>query len=316
MEWPIQVGSYQFHGLDLSSRTSNIQTSTIQASSSQIPNSSTPGGQSKQEPIHAESALNHSHLPILFLHGFMGQSADFRVVMEGMRDRHHCLAVDLPGHGQTEVLGPEAYYQMPQVAAGLVQLLDVLEIPTCGLLGYSMGGRLALYLALHAPQRFSWVVLESASPGLKTESERQTRRDRDAQLATELESCLESQDFEQFLKRWYRQPLFASLSQHPDFATLLERRLHNDRKALARSLRQMGTGQQPSLWESLHTLPIPLLLLVGEWDAKFRAIATEMHRDCPKAQIAVVPACGHTIHLEQPQRLISELRHFHARVQP
>jgi 2-succinyl-6-hydroxy-2,4-cyclohexadiene-1-carboxylate synthase len=105
---------------------------------------------------------------VLFLHGFMGNSADFDTVMTCLANQFCCLAVDLPGHGNTIVEGEDTLYTMPQTANAIVSWLNHLNIPQCFLVGYSMGGRLALYLALHFPQRFPKVVLESASPGLRT----------------------------------------------------------------------------------------------------------------------------------------------------
>lgn len=243
---------------------------------------------------------------ILFLHGFLGDCHDFDPIISLLSDQFCCLSVDLPGHGKTRVRGGDEYYTMPQTAQGLIQLLSQLQISTCALVGYSMGGRLALYLALTFPQFFNRVVLESASPGLKTAAEQAQRRDRDAQLAAQLET----EDFANFLMRWYSQPLFASLKQHPNFEQIVERRLHNHPRELVRSLRSMGTGHQPSLWEHLPENQLPLLLLVGEQDAKFNTINTEMANLCPQAKLSVLRDCGHNIHWENPSWLAQQIREF------
>jgi 2-succinyl-6-hydroxy-2,4-cyclohexadiene-1-carboxylate synthase len=243
---------------------------------------------------------------ILFLHGFLGDCHDFDPVISWLADQFCCLSVDLPGHGKTKVREGEASYAMLQTAEGLIQLLASLEISTCSLVGYSMGGRLALYLALKFPQHFKRVVLESASPGLKTATEQAQRRDRDAQLAAQLET----EDFSDFLRRWYSQPLFASLKQHPDFEQIVERRRNNSPGDLARSLRYMSIGQQPSLWEQLPENQLPLLLLVGEQDTKFRAINTEMTDLCPQAKLSILKGCGHNMHWENPQLFAQQVRDF------
>nr|WP_290225320.1 2-succinyl-6-hydroxy-2,4-cyclohexadiene-1-carboxylate synthase [Trichocoleus desertorum] len=243
---------------------------------------------------------------ILFLHGFLGDCHDFDPVISLLTDQFCCLTVDLPGHGKTKVRGRDEFYTMPQTAQGLIQLLGQLTISTCALVGYSMGGRLALYLALNFPQFFHRVVLESASPGLKTAAERSQRRDHDTQLAKQLET----EDFSNFLRRWYGQPLFASLQQHPDFEKIVKHRLNNRPKALARSLRYMGTGQQPTLWQRLPENQLPLLLLVGEQDAKFRAINSEMVSLCPQAKLSIFGDCGHNIHWENPNLFAQQVREF------
>ncbi len=243
--------------------------------------------------------------PLLFLHGFLGSCRDFDRVIPFFVDRFRCLTIDLPGHGKTLVQGGKDCYSMPATAAGVVAWLTGLGVNRCHLVGYSMGGRLALYLAIHYPETFSHVVLESASPGLKTVEEQQTRSRHDWALADQLEA-----DFPAFLARWYEQPLFASLRQHSDFRAIMQERSQNHPQKLAKSLRYMGSGQQPSLWENLPAIQQPLLLVVGEHDRKFCAINQEMAQRCPTAQLAVVPDCGQIPHLENPQLFATWLNPF------
>jgi 2-succinyl-6-hydroxy-2,4-cyclohexadiene-1-carboxylate synthase len=161
-----------------------------------------------------------------------------------------------------------------------------------------MGGRLALYLAVKFPERFRRVILESASPGLRTESERLARRDLDAGLATRLRQ----EPLEEFLDNWYRQPLFETLRADRDkLAATINRCLANDPKGLARSLTGMGTGSQPSLWDRLPTITAPILLITGLKDHKFCAIARAMSDLCSVARWEEVPAAGHNVHVEHPR---------------
>ena len=243
---------------------------------------------------------------LLLLHGFMGNSNDYREVIPQLSAKFCCLAVDLPGHGQTKVAGGDDRYTMQNTARALISLLDELEIDRCFLAGYSMGGRLALYMLLHFPARFEKAVLESASPGLKTAAQRELRRQRDRKLAEQLETG----DFRQFLLNWYSQPLFQSSATRADFEELIARRLENNPQSLAKSLGNLGTGNQPCLWEKLAENKIPLLLLVGEKDDKFRAINAEMAGLSPLARIAIAANAGHNIHFEQPTYYIEELMKF------
>ncbi len=236
---------------------------------------------------------------ILWLHGFMGSGADFAEVISLLTPHFCCLTVDLPGHGLTQVSAADTHYQMSATAKALIELLQQLKIKTCSLVGYSLGGRLALYLAVYFPGYFKQVILESASPGLKTASARKARIKQDVRLA----QALESLDFPTFLARWYANPLFASIKNHPQYETMIARRLNNNPLLLAKSLRHMGTGKQPSLWKQLNNLSTSLLLIVGELDYKFVAINREMARLNHQIKLKIIPQCGHNIHLENPQQL-------------
>ncbi|MDY7020870.1 MAG: 2-succinyl-6-hydroxy-2,4-cyclohexadiene-1-carboxylate synthase [Cyanobacteriota bacterium] len=256
--------------------------------------------------FHFFSTGNH-HLPtLLLLHGFLGNGDDFTFVISQLSQYFNCLAVDLPGHGKTQVNGQDECYTLSKTAEGLIDWLKELKIQRCFLVGYSMGGRLALYLALYYSQYFHAVILESASPGLKTESERTQRYLSDLKLAENLEQ----QDLQDFLENWYNKPLFKTFKQHPDYQKILTRRLKSNPKELAKSLRGMGTGNQPSLWEKLSTIQIPLLLMVGESDQKFVRINQYIVDLCSTAKLEIIPDCGHNIHLESPQQWIKVVQEF------
>ncbi|ERT09998.1 2-succinyl-6-hydroxy-2,4-cyclohexadiene-1-carboxylate synthase [Lyngbya aestuarii BL J] len=236
----------------------------------------------------------------------MGNGKDFNAVISLLSEKFNCLAVDLPGHGNTQVNGTDEFYSLENTANGLICWLEELNIKRCFLVGYSMGGRLALYLALNYSQYFQKVILESASPGLKTEKERTERYLSDLQLAEELEEL----NLEEFLTCWYDKPLFKTFKTHPNFNTILARRLQNNSTELAKSLRWMGTGNQPPLWDKLSTSEIPLLLLAGELDEKFIKINREMANICSTATLEIVPGCGHNIHVENPQRWVEVVQGF------
>ncbi|VXD21128.1 Alpha/beta hydrolase fold protein [Planktothrix serta PCC 8927] len=243
---------------------------------------------------------------ILFLHGFLGNSQDFNTRISPLFPQFCCLTIDLPGHGQTQVLGEDSYYTMSETATALIEVLDSLKISPCYLMGYSMGGRLGLYLTLHFPQYFKKVILESTSPGLKTESERLQRLISDTQKAEQLKTL----DFPTFLEQWYHQPLFQTLKNHPEFQQIFAHRLKNNPLELSKSLRYLGTGNQPSLWEKLSPNQIPLLLLVGEFDHKFKQINQEIKTLCSVSQLQIIPHCGHNILIENPQAWINVIIKF------
>jgi 2-succinyl-6-hydroxy-2,4-cyclohexadiene-1-carboxylate synthase len=240
----------------------------------------------------------------------MGNTTEFEPVISLLSEQFSYLTIDLPGHGKTQVLGGDECYTMANIAQALIALLDKLNIAKCFLVGYSMGGRLALYLTLHFPERFVKVVLESASPGLKTEAERLERVKRDLQIARKLERSTAREDFLAFLSFWYKQPIFGEINQHPEFEQMIENRLQNNPIGFAKSLRFMGTGCQPSLWEKLGNNNIPLLLLAGGYDDKFIQINREMAKKSDCTKLEIINHAGHNIHFENPAAFVESVSYF------
>ena len=236
----------------------------------------------------------------------MGSSADWQDVVAAVGDRAFCLAPDLPGHGVSLGLAPDAY-TIEGSARALLRVLDDLEVERPLIVGYSMGGRLALYLALRYPERCAGLFLESASPGLEGEEERKARREADEEKAKRLESG----DFEEFLRDWYLQPLFAPLAKDEGLLRrTIEARRRNEPVELARSLRGMGTGSQPSLWGELEGLAVPALAVAGGLDGKYAGVSRRMASISPRVEPVVVPGVGHDLHDEGPAEYGDLLRAF------
>lgn len=231
--------------------------------------------------------------PLVMLHGFTGSGLNWQV--ESFAEHFEVIAPDLLGHGESESPVHASRYSIRMAAEDIIALCDSLRLEKINLLGYSMGGRLALYLAVHYPQRIHRLILESASPGLKSEAERDERRQRDEALADRIEE----DGIEAFVDYWESLPLWASQTDAMK-AQLREGRLQNTPQGLANSLRGMGTGVQPSLWDSLPALDLPVLLMAGALDEKFTAINQQMHAALPQSYLKIVPDAGHTIHLEHP----------------
>jgi 2-succinyl-6-hydroxy-2,4-cyclohexadiene-1-carboxylate synthase len=160
--------------------------------------------------------------------------------------------------------------------------------------GYSMGGRLCLQLALDRPDLVDGLVLVSASPGIADDAERAARRTSDASLAHEVER----DGVDAFLERWLAQPLFASLSR--DAAGVEDRRAANTVDRLAHQLTELGQGSQPDNWPRLPELAMPVLLVVGSRDPKYVDIAGRMEAAIPNARVEVIDGAGHACHLERP----------------
>jgi 2-succinyl-6-hydroxy-2,4-cyclohexadiene-1-carboxylate synthase len=246
---------------------------------------------------------------LVFLHGFTGSADSWSDLFPKLAYPGRCLiALDMLGHGRTDAPADPARYAIERVEEDIVAALLLLGIPARSaiLLGYSMGGRIALYTAFSG--FFRALILESASPGLRTSAEREQRRLSDEALAARIERT----GVPAFVEYWEQLPLFASQRTLPEEVrtTLRTQRLRNCASGLANSLRGIGTGSQPSLYERLPTLDLPVLLLAGENDQKFCQIAHEMARQLPRATLHVVPGAGHTVHLEQPEPFISLVHHF------
>lgn len=246
--------------------------------------------------------------PLLLLHGFTGSHASWTPFLSAFAANWTCLAVDLPGHGMSDVPARMSRFGHESVSVDLVTLMEDLGYHRFATLGYSMGGRLALALALNHPQRVSALVLESASPGLPTDVERRTRRRQDEALARQIEA----EGVGNFVRHWGNLPLFASQQglNEGQRATLRRQRLRNSVAGLAGSLRAAGTGSQPSYWGKLRQLTVPTLLLTGRLDSKFSAIAREMKDANPDFTSLQVEGAGHCIHLEQPQQFQREVTGF------
>ena len=255
--------------------------------------------------VHYHAEIWGNGPPLMLLHGFSGSAANWTQIASAFQDRWQVIAVDLLGHGQTSVPDDPARYRMENAAADLASLIGSLKIGPTHLLGYSMGGRLALFTVLHYPHMIRTLILESASPGLANEAERQVRRISDEALADRIEH----DGIPDFVDYWESLSLFATQQYLPPAtrSALHAQRLKNNPRGLANSLRGMGTGVQPSLWESLGQITVPTLLLAGALDDKFMAIAQQMVARIPGSAIAVIPDAGHTIHLEQPDAMIKHI---------
>lgn len=246
--------------------------------------------------------------PVLFLHGFTGSASSWAPAIEGMASQFHCVAIDFLGHGQSDAPVDGERYAIENIIDDLLTVMDTLLHPTFRCIGYSMGGRVALALACAAPHRVEALVLESASPGLKTLEESVARVQSDEALATKVEQV----GVEKFVDAWQEIPLFASQKRLP--RVVLERqraiRCQHSAHGLAGSLRGMGTGAQPSYWDRLSHLNVPVLLVTGALDAKFCGIAQDMLEQLPNARHVVVQNAGHAVHLERPDDYIRIVESF------
>jgi 2-succinyl-6-hydroxy-2,4-cyclohexadiene-1-carboxylate synthase len=239
-------------------------------------------------------------VPLVLLHGFTGDYSTWTPFCECLGKYRTLITPDIVGHGKTESPDTLSRYHINAAAADLKGILDQLGIKQVDILGYSMGGRLALTFAVLFPEHVRKLILESTSPGLPSESERLHRRMKDAELA----NFIKVQGLSQFVEYWEDIPLFSTMRRVPSEIQqkIREQRLNNSPTGLANSLLGMGTGSQPSWWEKLRELTCEVLLLTGAEDRKFCDIAERMVRDLKNSSWIVIEDSGHAIHVEQPEK--------------
>ncbi|KAL2645330.1 hypothetical protein R1flu_012917 [Riccia fluitans] len=318
-----------------------------------------------------EMGSEHAKLPkkgttLLFLHGFLGNGEDWLPVMDALSLTFRCISVDLPGHGHTaaeenivnlerglekgserDQNGDESW-SVQGLASALSLLVEKLGEESVIVVGYSMGARIGLHMALENSQKVSAAIIVSGSPGLQSRAEREARAAHDDALAASLsEAGLQS-----FIEDWYSRPMWRSLRAHPDFELIKRTRIeHQDVRSLAKSLSSFSTGRQRSLWDKLSKGKVPLFFVVGKEDTKFVEIAHQMMRSREElsskrqkgihsvieaisssdedrlrplnldreekdangdgvTEMLIIEGCGHNVPVERPMRLVKAIREF------
>ncbi|XP_047960192.1 protein PHYLLO, chloroplastic isoform X1 [Salvia hispanica] len=264
-----------------------------------------------------ETGESNDGSAVVFLHGFLGTSVDWIPIMKAISSSTRSIAIDLPGHGGSKLQyhgendSDKPNLSIDVMAEVLHKVLKTLTHGKVTLVGYSMGARISLYTALKCSDKIERAMIISGSPGLIDNDARTTRKAKDDFRA----STLVANGLEFFLDTWYAEELWTSLRSHPHFKQTVTKRLkHQDLHTLGKVLSDLSIGRQPSMWEDLKQCKVPLQLIVGEKDAKFKAIAIEMQeRIVPENSFPLVveiPSAGHAVHVENPLAVITAITQF------
>jgi 2-succinyl-6-hydroxy-2,4-cyclohexadiene-1-carboxylate synthase len=243
--------------------------------------------------------------PILFLHGFMAHGGIWLPTMEQLPEGFRSIALDLPGHGQTDAdLKHMTFDALSDVIAAFAGI--TIRRPAI-LVGYSMGGRIALRTALRHPGYFCGLVLESANPGIENSAARKERLTSDKKWADKLRQG----DIRAFLQEWYTQPVFSSLHRKPELIEqIIQKKSDNNPGALAEVMFRLSQGKQPPLWDQLQEWEAPTLIIAGELDQTYTDIARRMATSLKNPTLRIVPDAGHIVHLENNKDFVAALKFF------
>lgn len=231
---------------------------------------------------------------LILVHGFTQTGRSWAPILPALHD-FEVATPDLPGHGAKG-----------DVRVGMVEAARLLgEEGGRGIyVGYSLGGRVALQLALDRPDLVERLVLVSASAGIEDDDDRAARKEADEALA----AALEAEGLDAFLEEWLAQPLFATL---PPERAGLDARRENTAAGLAAALRLLGQGSMEPLWRRLLDLRMPVLVVAGELDEAYCLQTVHLGGWMGEvASIALIPMAGHACHLEYPERFVKLLRAF------
>ncbi len=241
---------------------------------------------------------------IFALHGFSGSGLDFEPLFHAGKARYTWTAPDMPGHGSLSGLRDATAYTQEAFARQMDNLLPRGSV----LLGYSMGGRMALHYAVTRPDAISALILISANPGNEDKAEREARKKNDTALADRILRI----GAEAFLYEWEKHPLIASQKHIPAAIRnpMLDRRKQNTPQGLALSLLHMGTGSMLPLWDKLDSITCPTLLVTGENDAAYCSVAKRMLPLMGNATHTIIPDAGHMTHLENLPAFLNSLTSF------
>lgn len=244
---------------------------------------------------------------LVMLHGFMGDSRSFNHLLESLSEFCNPVTIDLLGHGSTSAPMLSSRYGTFEQVEDIRIIFRELNLPPFFLLGYSMGGRLAIQTAIIHYQYLSGLILESTTFGIINDNDSTERIHKDEERATEIE-----RNYRDFVDKWNQAALFKSNSTHSEKRKQALMKIQKNQRphGLANSLRGFGTGSMPSADIALRDLKIPVLILSGDKDEKFTKIGNEMNQLIKNSKHIIIPNSSHRIHIDNPDSYLQSIKNF------
>lgn len=256
-----------------------------------------------QTHLHYQQAGPPEAPVIVFLHGFMGKSQSWKIIMDLLAGFFRCIAFDLPGHGSSLFGTNDCLKQlrgMEDTARLILQDLDILGVKRFTLYGYSMGGRIAQHMAIAAPDRVNHLILESASLGIADPQEKAQRLKKDQSLLTDIKTPA---DFRAFLDKWYKMPLFRTLPGTAALQSLIEDKINHPAEEFQQALNLLSVGAHNFLADKLATCRIPVHYFCGEKDETYRQAALPIRSHLPAITVKIFQNASHNISIQYPQEI-------------
>lgn len=254
--------------------------------------------------INSESAEGS----VFLLHGFTGTSSDWMPVVSFLDKRFNYFLIDLIGHGRSDSPKDIIYYYTDSILNQLKEIILSLAGNMIILVGYSMGGRIAINYALKYNSNLKGLILESSSGGINDKVLREERIIRDEKLA----AFIEANTMEKFIDYWMNIDLFNTQRRFSadKLLKIRELKIENNKTGLANILRGFGTGRMETVYNMINLIKAKTLLISGELDSKFTDINNEMVKLFPKAAHINIKNAGHNVHLEEPHRFIEVVNNY------
>lgn len=242
---------------------------------------------------------------IFLLHGFTGSSNDWIEPSKYFLRNYNIIAFDVIGHGKSSSPDDVNLYTQEEIVEQLKAIIQFFTQDKVILLGYSMGGRIALSFAVRYPDMLQGLILESTSAGLLNEDERKSRYESDLKLT----EYINSHSMNEFINYWVNIPLFTS-QKKLNLSESKSEKKNNNKIGLINSLKGFSTGRMNPLHKHLHKISFPTLLITGELDTKFTTLNKDLNKNIITSTHIIIDDAGHNTHLERPQEFAQTINNF------
>ncbi|NMB81464.1 MAG: 2-succinyl-6-hydroxy-2,4-cyclohexadiene-1-carboxylate synthase [Ignavibacteria bacterium] len=253
-----------------------------------------------------EKKLKSDTTPVIFLHGFTGNANDWNFIFDKLPSPFLPVAIDLIGHGKSSSPDNPKYYTNEAIICQLNKIIKLLELDKFIIVGYSMGGRVALSYSIRYNRNILGAIFESSTAGIQDFNQRKERVELDFLLSEKIKL----EGIEKFLEYWFSIPLFESLKDINNLEEVKNQRTTNNVIGLSNMLAGFSTGLMPDYWDRIKEIQFPVLLVSGQVDEKFTGINSKMAGIIPNCRHEIIANCGHNTHLENPELFTKFVRDF------